>query len=67
MFFITANNIIIPIIVEKTNLHSSTDTNKFLNILSTYLKYLTQNGTKTLPEKFNHAYFFKMIKIIIEF
>ena len=42
-------NIIIPIVVEKTNLYDTACLNQFLNIFSNYLKFLTENGTKTIP------------------
>lgn len=34
-------NVVIPIVVEKTNIYDNQSINQFLNILTSYLKFLT--------------------------
>lgn len=58
-------NILVSIVLEKTNLNDCNVLMKGLDLISRYLNHFSKNK-KLLPTTFNYIYFFKALRIVLE-
>jgi hypothetical protein len=59
-------NILMPIVIEKTNLYCKSEVIKCLSILESFFMSLTDRQSRALPRNLNYLYFFKTSKLILE-
>lgn len=56
-------NILLPIIIEKTNLYEAKTVQKAFSLIWSYFSILTKDGQNCFPHSFNYVYFFKILKL----